>query len=192
MLVLLVGCASPVPTGSDEASAPLATGLPRPTPGVVVQVVPFHVDSAGPKGFPGFQAAEPIDGNETVTALLVELEWTGQYDLDLYLARTDQGGCLATPTGCAESAAAHYADEGHDGNYWNKAGRFGAPDSPARVEVPAAAYAAYDCAVVGCPWEARVQAKEGAMDVDGVLYVSVFFGQDIPAGYTAVGTPPPA
>ncbi|MHB1260508.1 MAG: hypothetical protein ACYC2H_02205 [Thermoplasmatota archaeon] len=203
--VLLGGC---LQAEQPSATEPTATTEPTPeresgsshderrlvatSPGIEVYVVPFMVESAGPKGAPGFQAQQEVPADDNVTALVVELEWTGAFDLDPYLSRTDLPGCLATPTGCAESFTAHYLDEGDDGNYWNKGGRFGSPDSPASIQVSTEAYHSYDCAAEGCAWQARVQAKEAAVDVSGVLYVSVFRGVEIPAGYTAIGTVPVA
>ena len=176
-------------SGAPERKGRVGAGILGPAP-IEVLRMPFHITVQGGKSTLANVIEEDpyLDLAPTgATALVLELAWDSDvFDLDPNLIF--DGGCplLEDPVGCtASGGAAHWVDEGDDGNYWVKGGSTGAPDSPVRLEVGAEALTAYGCDE-GCSAFARAIVKDVAVEVTGELVVSVFRGVPVPDGYSAL------
>jgi hypothetical protein len=185
----------PAPGPVDAASRAPAnrSSVPPTPPGPAhwVQRIPFHIAAEAAKSAasnpPMARHGGDVEVPANVTAMVLELRWNGTvYDLDPILSLKAKSARLTDPAAEAQALQDYYVNGGDDGIYWNQNGHLGAPDSPAAIAVKASSYATYasTCAQQGCAWNIDFLVKDVAVDVGGELALTLFAGQDIPAGYS--------
>ncbi len=196
-VVLLSGCttSTPQPLNAEDASVSPSNELE-----VVLHHKKFHIDAASPFGHtvPNQTFITPyFNATPDAMAILVEVAWNDTFqDLDAELKFKEDIPChtgfpsaactVLDPTGHPQALVNNWL--GQDvGQFKNRDGLPGAPDSPSRILVERdtlrilGAYCEENCT-----WFPSLENKGPFVDLEFHLFVSVFYGQAPPPGYTAI------
>ncbi len=196
-LTALSGCASPAQELMDPMESEDKEGGE-----IIVYGRSFYLEAASPlrHPIPGTSyefSSQHFNTTPDATAIVVEVAWNDTFqDLDAELKFEEDIPChtgfpsatctVLDPTGHPQALVNHWL--GQDvGQFKNDGGSLGAPDNPSRIIVEGddLRHLSYYCEEI-CEWYTSADNKGPFIDLDWHLYISIFYGVEIPDGYTAI------